>query len=716
MASAVGIGSSRSVPEPSPSSSTASLTAQNGESRHGTAAAPPLPASQNGYILDWSERAVSNQHIWMECEAREHLCYLCGDGRSSSKGPRQRCMCCKLTVHICCVEQESIPRCRPSFRSRDEPPTDKVHHHWLRQRRPTGRCSGCFKSFLQKFKLAGGTSRDFVAVGCSWCKHQYHRNCFQQHMIDEACTMGDFASMIVPPSWLVKLSAPTDQAGSPGRGSRRRRRSRRDRDHVFALQPRRAPHKKPLLVFVNPKSGGNQGSKLIPKFLWWLNPRQVINLLDGGPKAALQLYCQLPRLRILVCGGDGTAGWILSTIDELGIQPCPPVAVLPIGTGNDLARTLNWGGGYTDEPIQRILTHVMEGAVVQLDRWDLVRQPGAPAPDIMASEENQTCVEDLPLKVINNYFSIGADALVTLEFHESREANPERFNSRWYNKMYYAGAGGREIIERKLRDLSKHLGVIADDVDLTPRIREAKLTSIAFLNIPRYSAGTLPWGIPSDTTEFGESRPDDGRIEIIGFTTMSLAAIQMGGHGTRLAQCRTVTIVTSRILPCQVDGEPCRLAPSNIHISLRNRVSMLARVKRRPSANNVSQIQELVTSMPTACVVEDPPPPVHVVENPMLAHSVAAATASSQPKVVEDNSAPLITFDDDSAVTAMASSKQSEMDKPGEDATTPVRNHRRLRRMDPVDERHAHATRMRSMNSEESVDHALLNCSKRGAC
>ncbi|XP_058153411.1 diacylglycerol kinase iota isoform X3 [Dasypus novemcinctus] len=552
------------------------------------------PAKEPRATLDWSENAVNGEHLWLETNVSGDLCYLGEENcqvRFAKSALRRKCAVCKIVVHAACIEQlEKINfRCKPTFREGGSrsPRENFVRHHWVHRRRQEGKCKQCGKGFQQKFSFH---SKEIVAISCSWCKQAFHNKvtCFMLHHIEEPCSLGAHAAVIVPPTWIIKVKKPQNSLKASNRKKKRtsfkRKASKKgteqeSKGRPFVIKPISSPLMKPLLVFVNPKSGGNQGTKVLQMFMWYLNPRQVFDLSQEGPKDALELYRKVPNLRILACGGDGTVGWILSILDELQLSPQPPVGVLPLGTGNDLARTLNWGGGYTDEPVSKILCQVEDGTIVQLDRWNLhvERNPDLPP------EELEDGVCKLPLNVFNNYFSLGFDAHVTLEFHESREANPEKFNSRFRNKMFYAGAAFSDFLQRSSRDLSKHVKVVCDGTDLTPKIQELKFQCIVFLNIPRYCAGTMPWGNPGDHHDFEPQRHDDGYIEVIGFTMASLAALQVGGHGERLHQCREVMLLTYKSIPMQVDGEPCRLAPAMIRISLRNQANMVQKSKRRTS-------------------------------------------------------------------------------------------------------------------------------------
>nr|XP_021541073.1 diacylglycerol kinase zeta isoform X1 [Neomonachus schauinslandi] len=554
------------------------------------------PERQIRSTVDWSESATYGEHIWFETNVSGDFCYVgeqyCVAKMLQKSVSRRKCAACKIVVHTPCIEQlEKINfRCKPSFResgSRNIREPTFVRHHWVHRRRQDGKCRHCGKGFQQKFTFH---SKEIVAISCSWCKQAYHSkvSCFMLQQIEEPCSLGVHAAVVIPPTWILRARRPQNTlkaSKKKKRASFKRKSSKKGpeegRWRPFIIRPTPSPLMKPLLVFVNPKSGGNQGAKIIQSFLWYLNPRQVFDLSQGGPKEALEMYRKVHNLRILACGGDGTVGWILSTLDQLRLKPPPPVAILPLGTGNDLARTLNWGGGYTDEPVSKILSHVEEGNVVQLDRWDLCAEPN---PDAGPEERDEGATDRLPLDVFNNYFSLGFDAHVTLEFHESREANPEKFNSRFRNKMFYAGTAFSDFLMGSSKDLAKHIRVVCDGTDLTPKIQDLKPQCIVFLNIPRYCAGTMPWGHPGEHHDFEPQRHDDGYLEVIGFTMTSLAALQVGGHGERLTQCREVVLTTSKAIPVQVDGEPCKLAASRIRIALRNQATMVQKAKRRSTA------------------------------------------------------------------------------------------------------------------------------------
>ncbi|KAG8594989.1 hypothetical protein GDO81_001388 [Engystomops pustulosus] len=340
----------------------------------------------------------------------------------------------------------------------------------------------------------------------------------------------------------------------------------------------------PLLVFVNPKSGGLKGRDLLNSFRKLLNPHQVFELTNGGPLPGFHAFSQVPYFRVLVCGGDGTVGWVLGALEEIRhklVCSEPSIAVLPLGTGNDLGRVLRWGAGYSGEDPYSVLISVDEAENVLMDRWTILLD----AQEVVDSMENGIS-EPEPPKIVqmNNYCGIGIDAELSLDFHHAREIEPGKFNSRFHNKGVYVKAGLQKLSHN--RNLHKDLKLQVDQQE----VELPNIEGLIFLNIPSWGSGADLWGSDNDN-RYGKPRIDDGLLEVVGVTGVVHMGQVQGGlrSGIRIAQGSYFRVTLLKPIPVQVDGEPWIQPPGQIIISAAGpKVHMLKKSKQKQKKTSSS--------------------------------------------------------------------------------------------------------------------------------
>uniref|UniRef100_A0A1D1XH36 Diacylglycerol kinase n=1 Tax=Anthurium amnicola TaxID=1678845 RepID=A0A1D1XH36_9ARAE len=348
---------------------------------------------------------------------------------------------------------------------------------------------------------------------------------------------------------------------------------------------------RPLLVFINVKSGGQYGPSLRRRLNMLLNPVQVFELSSfQGPEVGLELFRNVQYFRVLVCGGDGTVAWVLDAIERQNFESPPPVAILPLGTGNDLSRVLRWGGGLSSVEGQgglgSVLHDIDRAAVTMLDRWN-----------VAIKEETTVHTQNKEkVKFMTNYLGIGCDAKVAYDFHVTREERPDKFSSQFFNKLRYAKEGAKDIVDRTCADLPWEVSLEVDGCEIEiPEDAEGVLV----LNIGSYMGGVDLWQNDYEhDDDFGLQSMHDKALEVVCISgTWHLGKLQVGlSQARRLAQGRMIRVKIRSPFPVQIDGEPWIQQPGCLEITHHGQVFMLRRASEEPTGHAAAIMTEVLVN------------------------------------------------------------------------------------------------------------------------
>ena len=288
---------------------------------------------------------------------------------------------------------------------------------------------------------------------------------------------------------------------------------------------------------INPISGGGQG-KIIHQFL-----PEIMESMGFAADEWKAEFTQYERMKeqilealaltetLIAVGGDGTVSAVLSTMLESGFATKVKIGLIPLGTGNDLARVLNLYKPFVDQGLLFLVRRLVRASSVPFDIW---RVNGKYA--------------------LANYFSGGIDARIAHDFNQDRANGAIASSSVIANKLHY--------VRRFFADRNYRLGRCKlQYVDKYGVSHAGDLTGHRTLivgNIPSFASGANP---------FFKSNFADGFLEVVDVPSMPLflLAIAIGNvpvvgylfkkHFLKSVKVHSLTFSVPREEFLQLDGE-----------------------------------------------------------------------------------------------------------------------------------------------------------------
>uniref|UniRef100_A0A2A4JRX5 Diacylglycerol kinase n=1 Tax=Heliothis virescens TaxID=7102 RepID=A0A2A4JRX5_HELVI len=469
--------------------------------------------SDNNYMRT---RYRSRGHTWRSIQCNKSVpyniyCTNCGKLMLPIVG--LFCECCAVSACKRCRRAiDKKFKCKSVTWPGDKP----FYHHWVNVGTSPSESVDHNEEGLRKYF-------------CSWCQ----RTKLWAHTLAddrEQCDFQKYRNIIIPPACVQLEKGVVSNIKHPG-------------DNEW----------EPFIILANPKSGSNRSDEVLSLFRGLLNPIQVVDISSTSPESVVRWLP--PRCRVLVAGGDGTVAWVMNSLLSFP-QVKAAVAILPMGTGNDLSRVLGWGaGGHTTLDAHNIINSVKNASLQPLDRWKVTINP---------KRTRLSRYRQPRMLYAYNYASIGVDAQVALDFHHARAQFLYRYASRTLNYMAYAFLGvGRALDDGGCGGLERRLRVVAGGraLALPP------LQALVALNIPSWGAGVDLWSMGSED-EVGEQSINDGKLEVVGISSsFHIARLQCGlAEPYRFAQASSIKIELEGSCAMQVDGEPWMQGPATILI------------------------------------------------------------------------------------------------------------------------------------------------------